>query len=325
MKKLIFTVAGGIFAYGTYGKYRYQQSARSFLLEKGMRAIGYKDRIRVTDPEYFMESFELPPSEDKFPAGLLRGVSWREMWVGQMQVFSWNEIGEKTQKVVVYLHGGGYVSRASKLHYLMVNRVVKATGARAIFPTYGLGPQYNISTELLKLVTLYRELVAEHGAKQIVLMGDSAGGGLVMSLLQGVKAAGLEMPAQAILLSPWVNAAMDHPQAPFYDTVEPMIPLAGLLRAAKCWAAPGMALNDPLISPIYLSDAELEGFPRITSFVGLHEIFYPDIRDFHKRLNEAGIENRLIVAPRMIHVYPVFPTPEGREAVQQIITLVEEK
>lgn len=322
MKKLILGVVGGIFSYGIYGKYRYQQSAGSFLLEKGMRASGYKDRIRVTDPEYFMESFELPPSEDKFPAKLLRGVAWREMQVAGMQVFSWNETGEKTQKVVVYLHGGGYVSRASKLHYLMVNRIVKAAGARAVFPTYGLGPAYNITTELPKLLRLYQNILAEHGAEQIILMGDSAGGGLVMSLLQGIKTAELEMPAQAILLSPWVNLAMDHPQTPYYDAVEPMINLAGALRAAQCWVPRGMSLSDPLVSPVNLSAVAMRNYPKITIFTGLHEMLYPDIRDFHQKLVAAGVAAELRVAPRMIHVYPIFPTAEGRAARAEIIALV---
>lgn len=347
MKKTFIALAAALSTYGAYGRVKHGQSVPSFFLEKGMRALGYKDRIRVPDPDHFTDAFEQAPDRDTFPARLLRVTSSREFDVAGMQVFSWNEEpaassdlpiaspsaseqGERSPApVILYLHGGGYVYRASKLHYAMVNRVAKLCGARVVFPTYGLGPKHRVTDVLPQLVELYRVLVAQHGAGKIVLMGDSAGGGLVVTLLQALTGRtdfceALPMPAHAILLSPWVNLAMDHEQTPYYDAVEPMISLAGSLRAARCWVAEGMALNDPLVSPLYADPADLQGFPPVTTFVGTHELLFPDIRSFDAVLERAGVTHSFIAAPRMIHVYPVFPTPEGRAAQQQIAQIINE-
>lgn len=323
MKKTLLSATLGLAAYGAYGKLKYGQSVASFLLEKGMRAYGYKDRMRTADPENFGESFTQGADVDTFPARLLRVQTYREYTVSGRQVFSWNE--NQGPKVIFYLHGGGYVHRASRLHYLMVNRVAKLTQSRVVFPTYGLGPKNSIFTELPKILELFQQLVGEHGAQNVVLMGDSAGGGLAVSLLQVLREKELEMPGQVILLSPFINAAMDHFQTPYYDAVEPMISIAGLIRAGRCWVGEHHDLTDPLISPVNLAPEQVAGFPQITSFVGTHEVFFPDIRDFHALLKAGGVENSLVVAPRMIHVYPVFPTPEGKAAQQQIAKLINRR
>ncbi|MDO5060973.1 MAG: alpha/beta hydrolase [Actinomycetaceae bacterium] len=320
MKKTLLSATLGLATYGAYGKLKYGQSVASFLLEKGMRAYGYKDRMRANDPEDFSASFTQGADEDTFPARLLRVTSYREYKVGDRQVFSWNE--NRGPKVILYLHGGGYVHRASRLHYLMINRVAKLTAARVVFPSYGLGPKHSVFTELPKILELFQQLVAEHGAENVVLMGDSAGGGLAVSLLQVLRENQLEMPGQVILLSPFVNAAMDHFQTPYYDAVEPMISIAGLIRAGRCWVGEHHDLTDPLISPVNLAPQQVAGYPQITTFVGTHEVFFPDIRDFHALLSSGGVDNTLVVAQRMIHVYPVFPTPEGKAAQQQIADLI---
>ncbi|MCS4484120.1 alpha/beta hydrolase [Gleimia sp. 6138-11-ORH1] len=320
MKKTLLTVALGVSAYGTYGKLKYGQSATSFLLEKSFRASGYKDRMRAEDPEKFGDSFTQAPDLDTFPARLLRVSKHREYQVEGMQVFSWLE--ENSGKVILYLHGGGYVHRASRLHYLMINRIGKLTNSKIVFPTYGLGPRNSLFTELPKILVLYQQLVSERGAQNVVVMGDSAGGGLAVSLLQALRTEQLAMPGQAILLSPFVNAAMDHFQTPYYDAVEPMISIAALIRAGRCWVGEYHDLTDPLISPVNLPVEGVCGFPKITSFVGTHEVFFPDIRDFHGLLSRGGVDNQLIVGERMIHAYPVFPTPEGRAAQLQIAKLI---
>lgn len=326
MKRLALGLGLGLTAVGAYGRIKHKQSAPSFFLEKGMRAIGYKDRIRVADPDHFNDSFSQAPDEDTFPTRRVRVSSLKELTIARMQVFSWNEDeGNAGQPVIVYLHGGGYVYRASPLHYAMVNRVARMSGAQVLFPTYGLGPKYRIDTQLPRLVEFYQQVIREHSASRVVLMGDSAGGGLVLSLLQALCVENLPMPAHGILLSPWVNLAMDHPQTPYYDAVEPMISLAGSLRAARCWVAEGMSMRDPLVSPVHMSPEVMRALPPMTTFVGTHELFFPDIRDFDARLRSAGCRHELVVAPRMVHVYPVFPTPEGhsaRKRMAEIISMV---
>lgn len=323
--KTLMVAAGAITVYGFYGHRKYQQSATSFLLEKSMRAVGYRDRIRTEDPENFAAGHINHPDADSFPSLLLGNPHYREFQVEGMQVFAWNEGsgGALGKKIILYLHGGGYVYRASRLHYWMINQVACESGASVVFPIYGLGPRHSVWTQLPKIQTLYNQLVAEHAAENIVVMGDSAGGGLAVALLQALRRDKLHMPRRLILLSPWVNADLTNFMIPYYDAVEPMITIAGLLRAGRCWVGEQHDPRDPIISPVFLPPEEMSGWPPITSFAGTHELLLPDIRDFHQLLTRAGVENELRIAPRMIHVYPVFPTPEGREARQQIAQLVQ--
>lgn len=323
--KTLVVATGAIAAYGAYGQYKNQQSAASFLLEKGMRAVGYRDRIRTEDPENFAAGHINDPDTDTFPARLLGNPRYREFEVDGMQVFAWNEDSADAlgKKVILYLHGGGYVYRASRLHYWMVNQVARESGASVVFPIYGLGPRHSVWTQLPKIQALYNQLADQHGAQNIVLMGDSAGGGLAVALLQVLRRDRQPMPRRLILLSPWVNADMTNFMLPYYDAVEPMITIAGLLRAGRCWVGEHHDPRDPIISPVFLPPKEMSGWPPITSFAGTHELLLPDIRDFHQLLTRAGVVNELRVAPRMIHVYPVFPTPEGRAARKQIIDIVK--
>ena len=108
--------------------------------------------------------------------------------------------------VLLYLHGGAYVTGSSKTHRTMVSHIAFRSGMRALLPNYRLAPEHRFPAGLEDCVAVYRALL-ESGvdANRIVIAGDSAGGGMTMAALLTLRDAGDALPAAAVLLSPWLD------------------------------------------------------------------------------------------------------------------------
>ena len=127
-------------------------------------------------------------------------------------------INEKTaaDAVVFYMHGGGYQHDFSSFHWKFLKKVVEKTGAEVIAPAYRLIPFGTCRDAFELIVPLYREYADRYREKKLILMGDSAGGGLALALAEYFRAEGIRMPDELILMSPWVDVAMENPDRGLY-------------------------------------------------------------------------------------------------------------
>ena len=232
------------------------------------------------------------------------------------RVFFANE-ESNSKSVVFYIHGGAYFMDFTKSHWKLLKTLVKEAGVQVIAPAYRLVPFATYREAFDLIVPLYRDYCAAHPDKKIILMGDSAGGGLALALAELFKSEGIRMPDQLILLSPWVDASMDNEQIKKYEPVDPFLSVAPLCHCAERWKG-DLDVHDWHISPIY---GNLKGIRNVTVFVGTDGIFYPDITKFYRMLDKDP-SNKLIVGKEMIHVYPLFPIPEATPAVNKIIRLL---
>ena len=126
------------------------------------------------------------------------------------------------------------------------------------------------------------------------------------------------MPDRLILLSPWVDASMDNEQISEYESVDPFLKVTPLRDCAEQWKG-DLDLHDWHISPIY---GDLKSIRNVTVFVGTDGIFYPDITKFFGMLDKDP-SNELIIGEEMNHVYPLFPIPEAKPAVDKIIGTIQ--
>lgn len=126
-------------------------------------------------------------------------------------------------------------------------------------------------------------------------------------------------PKNLIVMSPWVDVSMSGGPYEEYEQVDPMLGVAGLREMGKVWAD-DKSSKDPLVSPIFGNNV---GLPNMLIFVGTHEIFYPDISKFYKKLKSASVQAQLIVGNKMDHVYPIYPIPEAKEAIDLIVRTIE--
>ncbi len=226
-----------------------------------------------------------------------------------------------SNKIVIYLHGGAYVDEFLPFHWLMLDKITREIDCTFIIPDYPLAPHFNYRDCYKILLKFYKKVLKYYPDKQIIFMGDSAGGGLALGLTMYFNEKGLRLPDKHILLSPWIDLNMDNPEIDKYIKVDPTLNRDELLVDALYWAN-GTDLKDYRLSPIY---GDVTCLKDVTLFTGTHEFLYPDIVKFSRILKRKKIKNTLIIGEGLNHVYPAYPIPEADEAIKQISKIINKK
>ena len=205
---------------------------------------------------------------------------------------------------IFYLPGGGYVNPPSIFHWWFIARMVKILGVACTVPVYPLAPEHECEIGIAFAVDAYRQLVDEHGAQDIVVMGDSAGGGLALAMLQQAKT----MPAGLVLNAPWLDASVSDPSQIEIERGDFMLNRFTLRTWGRWWAG-SRDLQDPLVSPLF---GDLSNLPPTLMFCGSADILVADAR----RLAAAAPDKvRYVEEAGMMHVYPLMSfLPEARRA-----------
>ena len=218
---------------------------------------------------------------------------------------------------ILYLHGGAYVLEISISHWRFIARLARRAGARVTVPIYPLGPVLGAPGTVATLTEIAADLIDRHGADQVVLMGDSAGGGLALAVAQALRDAG-RSAAQLVLIAPWADATVSHPDQPEIAKRDAMLTIEGLAEAARIYAG-DTGLDDPLVSPI---NGDMTGLPPTSILTGTDDLLVPDSRRLLEACTTAGTPCELTEGPGMQHVYPLLPIPEARTALEHIVALV---
>jgi epsilon-lactone hydrolase len=218
---------------------------------------------------------------------------------------------------VLYLHGGSYVNEIVRSHWSFVGHLVATAPVAAVVPIYPLGASVGAAGTVAGATAIAAELVERAGPDGVVLMGDSAGGGLTLAVAQALRDHGLTAH-RVVLISPWLDVATALPEQREIEPRDAMLAIPGLVECGRTYAA-GLPLDDPRVSPIH---GEMSGLPPLTVFSGTHDLVNPDSRRLCDACAAAGVPCDLVEAPGMPHVYPLMPTPEGRAARRQIVQLV---
>ena len=226
--------------------------------------------------------------------------------------------------VVLYMHGGGYVIGSPRSHRHLAADIAVAAGSRAFTLDYRLAPDHPFPAALDDAVAAYRWLVESQGAQpgRIVLAGDSAGGGLVLTTLVALRDAGLPLPAAGVCISPWTDLSCSlpscDPQLPSYD---PLIDHAVLRAMAHAYMG-RRSLRNPRVSPLF---ADLRGLPPLLVQVAGGEALVDDARQLAIAASEAGVHTTLEVWPRMVHVWHWYARmlDEGQQAIERIAEFMQ--
>ena len=229
--------------------------------------------------------------------------------------------GGDPDRVVLYLHGGAYVSGSLESHRETCARLSIESAASVLALDYRLAPEHPLPAAIDDASAAWAWLIGEGGfrAGRAAVAGDSAGGGLTMATLIEVRDAGGELPAAAVVLSPWVDVACRQPSYTDRAELEPMLQLDFLRNDAARYVGDADLL-DVRANPI---DADLAGLPPMLVLVGTDEILYDESIVLHERLLGAGVVAELIVGEDMFHVWPAFPMlPEAGEAMRAISSFI---
>lgn len=226
-----------------------------------------------------------------------------------------------TRKAILYLHGGAYVFGNCTTHRQLVSYVARACGVRALVIEYRLAPENPFPAAIEDSLAAYRALRDDgYAPGDILVAGDSAGGGLVMALLLSLRDAGEEMPSGAVLLSPWLDLTASGESMTTRAQRDPWFKPPDMPIIASYYCAESDYRN-PLVSPVY---ADVAGLPPICIQVGDDEILLSDSTRIADKIRAAGGDVTLDVWPGMFHVFQVFvhQMPESRKAIGKLVPFV---
>ena len=213
--------------------------------------------------------------------------------------------------MLLYLHGGAFVIGTAQGYRPLWSAFAKAAGMRGLAIDYRLAPENPFPAAVEDCLAAYRWLLGQGIAPgSIAFVGDSAGGGLVVSTMIAARDAGLPMPAAAVAISPWVD--LDCPGDSGKAAEDPALDREGLVHNAGLYLQ-GAAASTPLASPV---NADLHGLAPLLIQVGSAEILLDDSVRLAGRAGAAGTAVRLEIWPAMVHVWHMFGfmLSEGREA-----------
>ena len=197
-----------------------------------------------------------------------------------------------SEGVIVYFHGGGYVSGSVSTHRLLVADLSRACGAPVLSVDYRLGPEHPFPAAVEDAVRAYG-FVRQRGTPpaRIAFGGDSAGGGLTVAALVALRERGEPLPAGGFCISPWLDLSLSGPSMDTKEPVDPMLDRKRLGIMARGYLA-GQDPRTPLASPLF---ADLAGLPPLLVHVGSAEVLLDDSTRFAERARQAGIDVELEV------------------------------
>jgi epsilon-lactone hydrolase len=231
--------------------------------------------------------------------------------------------GADREKVILYTIGGAYVSGSCNDHRTLVAKLAQNSGFAVLIFDHRLAPEDPYPAALDDSVAAYRSLL-EQGIRpeNILIMGESAGGGLCLATLLALRDQGFPLPVAAVALSPWTDLKLTGDS---YRT-----------KANVCISPPGMSQvcskyyvgdhdpTEPWISPLY---GDLHGLPPIYINVGEYETMLDDSTRFAAKAKDSGVDITLVVAPKMIHCYPLMAPmfPEATQAMNEICGFIQKR
>jgi len=224
--------------------------------------------------------------------------------------------GAESERVILYLHGGGYTAGSLKSHRHMVAQAGREAKARTMALEYRLAPEHPFPAAVEDAVAGYRFLLSRgFSPNRIAVAGDSAGGGLTVALLVSLRDAGLPLPACAWCISPWVDLEGTGASMTAKATVDPMVQQGYLIELAEAYLD-GVNPRTPLAAPLY---ADLKGLPPMLIQVGSAETLLDDAVRLAGAAGSADVRVRLEVWPDMIHVWQLFyqQVAAGRRALAE--------
>jgi acetyl esterase/lipase len=225
----------------------------------------------------------------------------------------------KPDTACLFIHGGGLVEPPSVIHRLAARRLARTTKAAVYFAQYPLVPGADIKRIFAHIKKAYRTAAEDFGRPLTAVIGDSAGGTLVLYLASSLDAA--EQPGRFIPISACCDSALTNPLIDTYDKKDPLLSIEVLRVLAKRLL---MAASNGEISPLYLPYENMQrSGARLDLFAGGKDILYPDNVLLHERLLREGVSHGFHVEPDLFHIYPLAPLiPECRRAFLRICSLI---
>ena len=289
------------------------------ILELGS-SLGLPDQERIEDRRMAAEAALFGP--------LVAGTNAQDAPLGGRPAL-WicpDEMSDTDGPVLLYLHGGAFEVCSPRAYQAFCSSLVLRLNATVVVPDYRLAPEHPFPAAVEDATAAYRDLIdAGRPASTLALMGDSAGGGLVLSCLIAAKREGLPQPAAAVVLSAWADLTLAADSHRRCANSDPFIRTAMLQRAAQHYLA-GWDAKDPLASPAHATVDELSGLAPVLLEAAANEVLADDSATVAERIAAAGGDVTLELCPEAFHVWQMAGAgvPESEEALGSLTRFIRE-
>ncbi|HIL05282.1 MAG TPA: alpha/beta hydrolase [Acidimicrobiia bacterium] len=229
--------------------------------------------------------------------------------------------GARDDNLIIYFHGGGYIGGSIASHRNLTGHVALQSGCRVLSVEYRLAPEHPHPAPVDDAVTSYNWAVDQgYEPAKIALAGDSAGGGLTAACLLTLRDQQIELPAAAMMISPWLDMSFTGESMLTNEGHDSSISPIGMPRIRELFLGDA-SIDDPLASPL---EANLEGLPPLLIQVGDEEVLLSDSERFAEKAIAAGVDVELRVWPEMFHVWHacVGLFQEAADAIDEMVEFV---
>ena len=246
-----------------------------------------------------------------------------EQFIGRKVFILTPKNTQKTNKVILYLHGGSYVAETSNDHWRFLEKVVNDTGATIILPDYPLTPKYTYKDVFTMITPLYKEIIEEVDINNLILMGDSAGGGMALALAERIGEENIQMPSKTILISPWLDIRLQNPEIDEVQKRDKELSKETLKLAGVAYAGED-GIDSYLVNPI---DGNLSKLKNVTILTGTNDILNPDVHVLQEKAKQIGVNIEIKEYESAGHIW-IINNNSSEELVQKgyndLIKLVNE-
>lgn len=273
-------------------------------LKPMMSSIGIQNALRLK--AFIQKNYKIPEGSCVVP---IDGLNISATWV-------YPEGAQETTRTILWLPGGGFFFPATNGHINMLFQLTKETGCRGMMVNYRLAPDHPFPAGLEDAIAAYRHLLDIGVAPEdIVVGGDSAGGGMVLSLLLALRDEGLPMPCAGATISALADLSFSTPSRVVNKWRDPVLPTRRNLGAFDSYVG-DTPKNDPLLSPAY---GNFHGFPPMFAQVGSHEILLDDTLRVARKARSQGVDFELEIWEFLPHAWHLNSwIPESGKALSRI-------
>ena len=209
---------------------------------------------------------------------------------------------QKSNKVILYFHGGAYVAEATNEHWKFIEQIVKDTNATVIMPDYPLTPKYYYEDVFNMVEPLYKEIIEKIEDKNLIMMGDSAGGGIAIALAEKISSNNIKLPHKTILLSPWLDVKMENKKIEEVQKNDTELNKETLKLAGISYARTEQGMEDYLVNPI---NGPLKKLENIIIYTGTYDILNPDTHLLQEKAKSEGVDIKLKEYDKAQHIWIV--------------------
>lgn len=226
--------------------------------------------------------------------------------------------------IIYYIHGGGFITGTCSTTRAFTSWLASESKKRVYSVSYRLAPEYKAPCAIEDCQKVYEWLLSEYPDEKITLLGDSAGGNLVLALTLKVKDEGIKLPDLVAAFSPVTGFAETWPSRKENEENDPIISGKDFDQMTKAYAGEDADLYDPYLSPVY---GNFRGFPHMMIYADRGEVFFDDSRYLAEAAIEAGVQVEYLWSEGLFHAYPAFGgkmIPEAREVMEQVIARINQ-